>query len=511
MISNEELDRLYMETLSGCKTLKEEVKILKALKCEHRDEIRRMYCNTLLYAISQGYTKYNQSNFEKDELIQVYLEMVKLLPKEHTYYHLTYHFFKQENKKCLSMLEEYMRLLYEEVKDSIKKPDDFVNEELFIDTFFEPFKQAFDGFWSSLARILRKYPCQAGIPELCEIIDKYYTCKTDDEALELLLGMMQKYPDLILIRELVGYTYYSMKMWNNAIAYFESVEETGIFFAKNDLYFMLAWSYGKIKNHRAEEEYYRKTVEIIPDNINFLNNLGYSLYLQKKYKEALGYFEKCLEMDGNYIYAANNYVRVLIALGRNKDAKEFVKSDKYKLSKEIKKRVEKLDNTNARLKKETSKEIEKEAAEIVEDESSQENVVDLGIKRQQFSNEKLLEDELTARIESGMEVFGLKLKMYKRKGVYGRQFIIPIGRLDLLCEDDKGDLYIIELKKDSGYDDAYKQTAEYLDWFENNEISKGKKVYGIICLNSPTKELIEKVHRDKRMKLFEYQISYREI
>ena len=37
------------------------------------------------------------------------------------------------------------------------------------------------------------------------------------------------------------------------------------------------------------------------------------------------------------------------------------------------------------------------------------------------------------------------------------------------------------------------------------------KVYGIICLNSPSKELIEKVHADSRMKLFEYQISYNEI
>ena len=122
-----------------------------------------------------------------------------------------------------------------------------------------------------------------------------------------------------------------------------------------------------------------------------------------------------------------------------------------------------------------------------------------------------MEDELTARIESGVEVFGFKLKMYKRKGVYGRQFIIPIGRLDLLCEDEDGNLYIIELKKDSGYDDAYKQIADYLEWFEKNAISKGKRVYGIICLNSPTKELVENVHKDKRMKLFEYQISYREL
>ena len=355
--------------------------------------------------------------------------------------------------------------------------------------------------------ILEKYPTQEGIPELCFIIEKYYTCKTDDEALELLLDMMQKYPNVMLIKELIGYTYYSMKMWNNAIAYFESVEGNGIFFARNDLYFMLAWSYGKTKNHKLEEDYYRKTIKIIPDNINFLNNLGYSLYLQKKYKEALSYFEKCLEIDVNYIYAANNYVRVLIALGRNKDAKTFVKTGTYKISKDIKKRVDKLDNTNARIKKENVQ----PDVEQVEDESSQENAVDLGIKRQQFSNEKLLEDELTARIESGVEVFGLKLKMYKRKGVYGRQFIIPIGRLDLLCEDEDGNLYIIELKKDSGYDDAYKQIADYLEWFEKNAISKGKRVYGIICLNSPTKELVENVHKDKRMKLFEYQISYREL
>ena len=107
--------------------------------------------------------------------------------------------------------------------------------------------------------------------------------------------------------------------------------------------------------------------------------------------------------------------------------------------------------------------------------------------------------------------FGLKLKMYKRKGLYGRQFIIPVGRLDLLCEDNEGNLYVIELKKDSGYDDAYRQTADYLDWFEHNAEYKDKKVYGIICLNSPTKELVEKVHQDKRMRIYEYRISYTEL
>lgn len=66
----------------------------------------------------------------------------------------------------------------------------------------------------------------------------------------------------------------------------------------------------------------------------------------------------------------------------------------------------------------------------------------------QFSSEKLLEDELTARLEKGDEVFGMPLHIYKQKGEYGRQYIMNgVGRLDLLAEDNEGNLYVIELKK----------------------------------------------------------------
>lgn len=112
------------------------------------------------------------------------------------------------------------------------------------------------------------------------------------------------------------------------------------------------------------------------------------------------------------------------------------------------------------------------------------------------------------RIFSWVLVFHSRI--YRRKGEYGRQYIIPIGRLDLLCEDDKGNLYIIELKKDSGYDDAYVQTAAYLDWFASSKKFKERKCFGIICLNNPSQELLDKVHKDNRMKVYEYQISYTE-
>ena len=298
------------------------------------------------------------------------------------------------------------------------------------------------------------------------------------------------------------------------------------------------------------------------------------MYKQKKYLEAKELFRQCLDAKKDLPYAANNYVRVLIALGRNADAKKFVNSKKFKIAKAIQERVKRLDNHNVRLNKkdlsvksDTIIESDSDTADLFGITSSEDEIkrcqqytnnrlsengakcqqplkkrqLESKIKHQRFSNErslegeikhsqplnerqleatakhlqfskeKLLEEELTARIESGMPVFGKHLKVYKRKGEYGRQYNIPVGRLDLLCEDANGNLYVVELKKDSGYDDVYEQITQYLAWFEQSEKFKGKKVYGIICLNHPAQELLSKVHADKRIRIFEYQISYTEL
>ena len=131
--------------------------------------------------------------------------------------------------------------------------------------------------------------------------------------------------------------------------------------------------------------------------------------------------------------------------------------------------------------------------------------------KHQFTSEKLLEDELIQRMEQGIPVFGLPLKVYQKRGVYGRQFILRTGRLDILATDNNNDLYVIELKKDSGYDDAYAQTKTYIEWVEADIAKSGQHVYGLICLNSPSSELKRKVKQDSQMRLFEYSISYTEI
>lgn len=470
---------------------------INKLNIDGVDYLRATLCDNLLYVISGGFISYGKDYFDKNILVDAYKKNAKKLPKDEYYLLSVYYFMLHNNEKSMELLKKAVKTYMTGT----------VNEETVIEWFMEPFKQGYSDFWSEVSQCLKECKCESGIVDFCQFLDEFYSSKTNEDTLEVIIKFMRLYPHFKVPKELLANTYYAMSMWNNAIAGFESLDST-IFFYQYDVYFMMAWSYGKVKDLTNEELYYRKCIELYPEAINAHNNLAYCLYRQKRFLEAKEILETCLENKRDLPYSANNYVRVLIALGRNADAKKFVNSKEYKISKSIVDRVKKLSCTNARLKKQDDVVIINDVIDELPDESDNSN---LTLKRQQFSSEKILEDELTARIEAGISVFGLQLKVYKRHGEYGRQYIIPIGRLDLLCEDKDGNLYVIELKKDSGYDDAYKQTAEYLDWFEKNKISKGKKVYGIICLNNPTKDLIDKVHSDDRMKLFEYQISYTEM
>lgn len=500
MVSDQELMELYLAQIPDGTSFEDASRMLNETSSIYQDEFRVVFCDDLLYAISMGYIQYEQQNMMEYPLVRLFCDHAQKLPKDNTYFRAVRSFYQKRYEDCLELIGQYLKSSFSDGKTEI-------TEFVIVDWFFEPFKNAFPGFWSFVREQVGQYRAQPGVCALCGMIEEYYNCRTDEDALELLLSFAQRYPDIRFVEELIGYTYFSLKKWYNAAACFEAMEDQNLFFRNHHLWFMMGFCYGKIRNKQLEEAYYRKCLEERPGHLDALNNLGYCLYQQKRHSEAKSLFEQCLEIDADYAYAANNLVRTLIALGRNKDAKAAVRKG-YKISKSLKDRVNGLDDKNAKMKTPAAS---TDLNETAIEESYRESGIDLGIKRQQFSSEKLLEDELTARIEAGMDVFGMHLKIYRRKGLYGRQFRIPVGRLDLLCEDENGNLYIIELKKDSGYDDAYEQTVRYLEWFDGSEYAMGRKIYGIICLNSPGMELIGKVRRNPRIRLFEYQISYREI
>lgn len=483
-------DELFVEVAAKIDKMKDD---------PHQQEYRAAFCENLLSELTIGFYSYGKIEFLKDPLYQCYCKESKLLNDD--YYNSLALFYSGNFEKCIEALNKSVIRMF-----SNDKPK--MNEAEFASYFVAPFKEAFPGFWDKVSEIVSNVECEKGITELCDAVKTCYTSSDNEEIINALTRALQKNPESVVVKELLGYTYYSMQMWGNAIAYFEQVETPYLFFMDNVLFF-LAWSYGKQKNIAKEIEYYELCLKLYEESPNAKNNLGYAYFRKHDYQKALTIFDECIKEKRDFPYSVNNYARTLLALGRNKDAKQFAKEPPCKISKTILDRIKKADSTNASLSKKDI--VDNNTENETDIDAEVERVVDFGIKKQQFSNEKLLEDELTIRIESGMNVFGLPLKIYRRKGIYGRQYIIPIGRLDLLAEDAEGNLYVIELKKDSGYDDPYVQTAAYIDWFEKNEISAGKKVFGIICLNNPSKQLIEDVRNDSRIKLYEYQISYTEI
>ena len=532
-------------------------------------QLRQKFCYQVAFVLTDGFTQCEQISLEMEEgsLLKLFYENIKKLDAVSTdsfFFEAFWSYLQKEYNKCKDNIYKLCHVQWKQ---------DILKEDQVLDYLLVPFQNASDEIWNFIMDEVNSMQCEEGIPEFCKVLSLYYRSRDNDVIIEGLLAFMRKFPKYRAPNELLGYTYYNMAMWDNAIACFERVQQEYYFFHE-DIYWMLAWSNGKIKNYADEEKYYRMSYQLAPDIPFTLNNLGYSLYKQKKYLEAKELFGQCLDANKDLPYAANNYVRVLIALVRNADAKKFVNSKKFKIAKAIQERVKRLDDHNVRLNKkdlsvksDTIIESDSDTADLFEITSSEDEIkrcqqytnnrlsengakcqqpskevqledevkhqrfsnerslegeikhsqplnerqLEATAKHLQFSKEKLLEEELTARIESGMQVFGKHLKVYKRKGEYGRQYNIPVGRLDLLCEDANGNLYVVELKKDSGYDDVYEQITQYLAWFEQSEKFKGKKVYGIICLNHPAQELLSKVHADKRIRIFEYQISYTEL
>ena len=481
------------------------INVITSAPSQYHTELQDAYCDLLLNSLISGYLRYSELkgfNIIKDPCFTEYQKTVKQYSQEEPIkqiYFAILDLITGDHKRLLERLNKYISARIQGLleHDTILSCDDFIY------CFVLPLKEGIPGMWSYLAELLNQKAVEEGIPEMCEALEKVYYCTKNDEIIDSLLQVLQVNDSIYLAKELLGYTYYNMQMWNNALSYFEQYEDVkdpeSIFFL-DTIYFWMAWCYGKKRDFQNEEIYYRKALNFFPQSEFALNNLGYSLYKQKKYDEAEKVFRECLQQKQDVRFAANNLVRTLLALGKIEQARQFIQDGGYKISKQL---VSRLDHPHTSKKITVNAETPDVAPNIP--------TVNIGVKKNQFTSEKLLEDELIQRMEQGIPVFGLSLKVYQKRGMYGRQFILRNGRLDILAVDTNENLYVIELKKDSGYDDPYQQTKTYIDWVQKDIALPEQQVYGIICLNGPTAKLRKDIKQDPQIRLFEYSISYTEI
>ena len=497
----ERLNKTIDEYWAECnESLEEYAEKINSLHAPEKDMayFRGDLCDNLVdYYSGAEYRFPKKGNKQQARWKRLYLDNAKHLPKEsYDWYWSVYYFYKKDYPNTHKYLRRY-------IEDKENRLWEDQSETLLRESFFLAFKEAHPGFWRKIADLLRKNGYAENLAALCDLMEVYYACKTQEEEENVLLDFLQTHPDALIPKEILGELYEGTKRWYNAIQCYEQLEHS--FLSEAYVFFRLAWCYGEVKEYNLEEEFYRKCLENDSEEEDALNNLGYCLYKQRRYEEAEDIFLQCLSENRDLPYSANNLVRTYLRLGKYQEAKDFISAKKYKVSKSL------MSKVKSRL-------WENGDFSSLEDDSDgkiDESPI-LEPAKQQFSSERILEDELAARIEAGQEVFGRKLKIYRRKGdFYGRQYPCSNGekrwRLDILCEDEDGNIHIIELKKDSGYDDAYQQTKEYVDYFEKHRVPKGKKAYGIICLNSPTEEVMKQVRKDDRIRLFEYKISYDEL
>ena len=344
------------------------------------DDALNQYCGNYFYYPAKD-------NEFCSGLKKIILETIKLLPKDYDFWWEVYYFFKGDYKNLEKLLDNAF-----EKADKKYFAENPVDEVAFVQDYLIVYKNAYRGFYKKMAERFKKLNCTEA-ENLCNLFeDYYYSCKTDDEKENLLVNYIQDNPETILAKEFLGYIYEDKKLWYNAIAIFEQVAGKSVFYYFAEIYFNLAWCYGKVREYSAEEEYYRKCLEEAPNYGWALNNLGWSLYKQKKFADAEKIFLQCLNEERDkeeQKFSANNLVRVYLQTGEIAKAKKIIESKKYKIDKLWIKRVNNY----------SAKNISTDETDF-EEEGSSENkkfVVNDEVKREQFTSEKILEDEIVAR------------------------------------------------------------------------------------------------------------------
>ncbi len=315
---------------------------------------------------------------------------------------------------------------------------------------------------------------------------------------------------------LLGDLYFQEEIWGTAIGYYLNVLQFKSQIANRQkqivasLYFNIAWAYSKVKKYKEEESAYKECLKIETNYQYVNNNLGYCLYNQRKYKEALKYINISIRSSQDGDFPFWNKIRVLKALKDFRGTKKVLHILKKRnpKSKTIQKELNTIDalieNSNATISEIPNEKIAPVSLPKQKKSKSKQDY--------SFYKEKMLEDLLEERINKGVITFDKSLVMYNKLNKYGRQFGTDKGIIDLLTIDTKkDDLVVIELKKGKAGNEVVQQIQAYIDYLESNVAKQGQTVKGIICINKAKDELKRIVKENPQLELFEYSIELNQV
>jgi endonuclease len=124
-----------------------------------------------------------------------------------------------------------------------------------------------------------------------------------------------------------------------------------------------------------------------------------------------------------------------------------------------------------------------------------------------FALEYQLRDFLAANIGT-IPVGGHRLRLFvDATGREGIEFPTAIGPIDILATDEKGSLFVFELKRANSTDRAIGQLARYMGWVRRT-IGRESEVYGVLVAKSISENLRYAVVAVPNVFLYEYKVEF---
>jgi tetratricopeptide (TPR) repeat protein len=201
--------------------------------------------------------------------------------------------------------------------------ESFSADELYLDVII-PFSGVGRKFWSELA---------AGLAELwpdtaAALVVAGYVNHDEDrlaEAFTCYDRALQKDSEYWIAAWGLAEVYYLEKEWQAACHYYERTLQSELAREVPSLNFQAAYTYGALEKHKLAESYYRKCLKNDPEFPSARNNLGWSLYRQGRFEEALAIFDDCIARKIDGAHPQRNKARTLVRLGRVAEAMEVWK------------------------------------------------------------------------------------------------------------------------------------------------------------------------------------------
>lgn len=213
--------------------------ILNAAPSEHKGGLESLYCDLLLDALISGYYRYSEMDTKQlinDPLYAKFKKMVCGLDKSdpcNLLYYAIIDLVSGKKENVLQYLSAYL-------DEKIKPESGVFTSEDFAYILVVPLKEGFPGMWSAIGRMLDRDDVEKGVPEMCAALEHLYYDSKNENIIESLTQVLRCNPNILLAKELLGYTYYNMQMWGNALSYFEQFEDgkpTSRIFLEGTVYF----------------------------------------------------------------------------------------------------------------------------------------------------------------------------------------------------------------------------------------------------------------------------------